>query len=300
VSSAQVAARTIKDLEEEDWAVLEAIERSISSYESVPLKTIEKETSLHEDQINFRLGRLNYFGFVLRTKFGYVLNTGGLDALALNSFVKKDLISGMGASIGMGKESDVFEVINDSGKKSVIKFYRIGRTSFRSTRKTRAYLSPQDQHQWLEINIGAAQMEALGLRMARVAGVSVPEFIARDRHAVLMSEIDGPMLYRCKVEDVRNPKVLLKDILVNLRISYMKADMINGDISEFNILFDGNKPWIIDWPQFVSSSHANADEILRRDVDNTISFFRRKFGIDLDPETATSYVTGKKSRLSIG
>ncbi|MDA4111865.1 MAG: hypothetical protein OK439_04960, partial [Thaumarchaeota archaeon] len=240
-----------------------------------------------------------YFGFVMRTKFGYVLNTGGLDALALNSFVKQNLISGMGSSIGMGKESDVFEVINDSGRESVIKFYRIGRTSFRSTRKNRAYVGTQDQHQWLEINIGAAQMEANGLKKAKSAGVTVPDFIARDRHAVLMSEVDGPMLYRCTTEDIKKPKALLKEILLNLRISYTKADMINGDISEFNILFDGNKPWIIDWPQFVSRSHANAEEMLQRDVDNAISFFRRKFAIELETQKAVDYVTGKKSRLGI-
>ena len=42
----------------------------------------------------------------------------------------------------MGKESDVFEVINDSGKELVIKFYRIGRTSFRSTRLSKYLLEP--------------------------------------------------------------------------------------------------------------------------------------------------------------
>ncbi len=299
MSSAQVAAKTIKNLEVEDWSVLEAIEKSISSFESVPLTLIEKETGLHHDQITFRLGRLNYFGFIMRNRFGIIMNTAGLDALAINTFVKKNFVSGMGESIGMGKESDVFEVVNDSGEKSVLKFYRIGRTSFRSTRKMRAYMNPESQHQWLEINIGAAQMEAHGLKKASAAGVNVPEFIARDRHAVLMSEIDGPMLYRVKREEVRRPRELLRSILLNLRIAYTKADMINGDISEFNILYDGEKAWIIDWPQFVSSHHDNAAEILERDVENAISYFRRKFYVKLDTERAVEYVTGKRARLAV-
>jgi len=299
VSSAQVAAKTITKLEIEDWAVLEAIEKSISSFEAVPVTLIQKESGLHADQVAFRLQQLNYFGFLMRNRHGIILNTAGLDALAINAFVKKGLVSGMGKSIGMGKESDVFEVINDSGKKSVLKFYRIGRTSFRSTRKNRAYMNPQNQHQWLEINIGAAQMEGQGLKKAEAAGVTVPEFIARDRHAVLMSEVDGPMLYRVNRKDVPRPKALLKKILQNIRLAYLKAEMINGDISEYNILFDGQKPWIIDWPQFVLSSHANADEILERDVENSISFFRRKFGLTLETKPALDFVKGKRSGLRV-
>jgi RIO kinase 2 len=293
-----VAAKAIRELEPEDWAVLHAIERSISGHESVSLNAIEGETKLHRDQVEFRLGRLNYIGFVMRTRFGFILNTAGLDAIALNSLVKRNLISSMGKSIGMGKESDVFEVLSDSGKELVIKFYRIGRLSFRSTRRTRSYTSPETQHQWLSINIAAAQKEALGLKRAQEAGIEVPELVARDRHAVLMSEIHGTMLFKCTAEDIKKPKQLLKKILEDLRKAYA-ADMINGDVSEFNILFDGELPWIIDWPQFVPVSHANAEEMLQRDVQNAASFFERKFGLKYVLEEALDYVKGRKARIRI-
>jgi RIO kinase 2 len=293
-----VAAKSIKDLEPEDWAVLHAIEKSISDHESVPVKLIERDSLLHHDQVEFRLGRLNYIGFVMRSRFGYILNTAGLDVLALNSFVKKNLISGMGRSIGMGKESDVYEVISDSGRQLVIKFYRIGRISFRATRRSRSYMNPQNQHQWLAINVGAAQTEALGLKKASEAGVTVPEIVARDRHAVLMSEIPGVMLFKCTREDIKRPKFLLRKILENLRKAY-KADMINGDVSEFNILYDGTKPWIIDWPQFVPVTHANAKEMLRRDVENSILFFTRKFHFVTSTDDAILYVSGQIDRVKI-
>lgn len=298
MSSAQIAARAIKELEPEDWAVLHAIENSMSDHETVTVKQILNETNLHEDQVEFRLGRLNYSGFVMRSKFGYILNTAGLDALALNSLVKRDLISGMGKSIGMGKESDVFEVINDSGREMVVKFYRIGRISFRSTRRSRAYTNPQSQHQWLKINIAAAQREAIGLEKASKAGVDVPEFIARDRHAVLMSEIHGTMLYKTQPQEIKKPKELLKKILENVKKAFA-ADMINGDVSEFNIMYDGEKPWIIDWPQFVPANHANAREMLKRDIENASSFFERKFGLKISIDEAIEYVEGKKPRYRI-
>lgn len=299
MSSAQEAARSIRKLEEEDWAVLQSLEKSISKFESIPLSRIERETHLHVDQLKFRLGRLNLFGFVMSSQYGYILNTAGLDALALNAFVRKGLISGMGTSIGMGKESDVFDVINDTGEESVIKFYRIGRTSFRTTRKTRAYVTPENQHQWLAINIGAAQREAEGLTRAANAGANVPVFIARDRHAVLMSKIEGVMLYKCGREDVQDPVKLLKDILVNLMKVYTKSKIINGDISEYNILFDGLQPWIIDWPQFVSIFHDNAKELLRRDIVNCLLYFRKKFGVQVNTEAAETFVSGQTSRVTI-
>jgi RIO kinase 2 len=198
----------------------------------------------------------------------------------------------------MGKESDVFDVINDSGENCVIKFYRIGRTSFRSTRKNRTYVDAATQHQWLAINIGAAQKEAEGLTRASQAGVNVPHFMARDRHAVLMSKIYGIMLNSCRSEEVDDPVTLLKQIFTNMRRAYVKGKMVNGDISEFNILFDG-APWFIDWPQYVTISHPNSKELLQRDISGPTIFFKKRFGVDADNESVLSFVTGKSTRLKV-
>lgn len=299
MSSAEIAARAVRNLETEDWAVLKAFEKSISSYESVPLDRLAKLTKLHPDQIKFRLDKLNSLGFIMRSQFGYVLNTAGLDAIALNGLVKRNLISGMGRTIGMGKESDVFEAINDQGALAVVKFYRIGRISFRSTRKSRSYMGSESQHQWLSINIHAALKEEEGLQRASKVGVTTPKFLGREKHAVVMSLIDGLMLYKCRKEDIDNPRDLLLQILDNLRIAFTKAEMINGDISEYNILYDGKRPWIIDWPQYVDSTHPNATELLKRDVENSISLFRRKFGVVCDIDDALLYVQGKAAELQI-
>ncbi len=297
MSSAQVAAKLVKQLEEEDWRVLKAIETSVPLFESIPLRRIQKETGLHRDQLEFRLSRLNYLGLVMHSEYGYIMNTAGMDALALNHFAKNNQISGMGRSIGMGKESDVFEVLSDSGERMVIKFYRIGRISFRSTRKKRSYVGAENQHQWLTINVNAARKEGEGLTRAAQAGVTVPKFIAQNRHAVLMSEIDGDMLFKCTPDDVPEPKNLLESILENLRKACTLGKIVNADISEYNVLYDGVKPWIIDWPQFVTLEHPNAMELLKHDVEMVDSFFRKKFHIGVDLDIAVEYVLGKREKL---
>jgi RIO kinase 2 len=296
LSSAQIAAKAIKQLEPEDIDALKGLEKSYTRYEAIPLENLRSLLGLSRDKLLFRLSKLNAFGFVIKTEHGYTLVSAGLDALALHFFVQKGLISGMGRAIGMGKESDVFEVTNDSGDRAVIKFYRIGRTSFRATQIKRSYSTPAS-HQWLEINIDAARKEEEGLKKAIEAKVLSPKFIARNRHAVLMQEIDGVMLHACGKEEIADPKSLAKQILGEARKAYVDAKMINGDLSEYNILFDGEKPWIIDWPQYVLTDHPNAAEIMERDVKNTLLFFRRKFGEDIGIENALAYTTGKTDLL---
>jgi RIO kinase 2 len=257
-----------------------------------------KLTGLSEGKLLFWLGRLNAFGFTIKTEHGYNLVSAGLDALSLHSYVTRNLISGMGRSVGMGKESDVFETINEAGLKYVIKFYRIGRISFRATRIKRSYSRTESQHHWLEINIHAAEKEAEGLQIARRVGVKTPDLIARDRHTVLMNEIEGVMLHVCHREDVERPKELYSKILENARKAYVKGGIINGDLSEYNVLYDGIDPWIIDWPQFVKKDHPNAKLLLDHDIKNIVSFFKKKFGMRLSEKKALKYVSSESEDLN--
>jgi len=50
--------------------------------------------------------------------------------------------------------------------------------------------------------------------------------------------------------------------------------------------------WIIDWPQYVSADHPNALELLERDIGNVVYYFRRKYGLEYDPDQALKHVTG--------
>ena len=84
----------------------------------------------------------------------------------------------------------------------------------------------------------------------------------------------------------------LDDILVNVRLTYA-GGVIHGDLSGFNIVVtkDG-KVLLIDWPQAVSVDHQNADELLRRDVENVLNYFMRKYGVERDIDEVIEYVKG--------
>jgi RIO kinase 2 len=81
--------------------------------------------------------------------------------------------------------------------------------------------------------------------------------------------------------------------------AYNRAHMINGDLSEYNILYDGNRVWIIDWPQFAPTDHPNAAELLIRDIANVITFFEKRFDLTVDIGNALKFVRGERKSLSI-
>ena len=72
------------------------------------------------------------------------------------------------------------------------------------------------------------------------------------------------------------------DILIDqIRTIFQEAQMIHGDLGEFNIVLDekGNL-LIIDWLQWVPNDHPNAKSLLRRDIDNVCNYFRKKYKLD--------------------
>ena len=295
MSSAQHAAHIVKSLENSDWKVLKALERSMKKGEFTPITYLANESGLNDEEVEFRLKRLKDFEFARHDPRGFAMVWAGYDALALKGFVDRNLISGMGMQIGVGKESDVLEAIGDKGEKFAVKFYRIGRTSFRDTRRKRAYLA-SSQHQWLLVNSAAAKREFDSLKTLFPLSVAVPHVIARERHAILMDKVQGIIL--ANLIEIPRAGSVLRKILSNVSKAYREGGLINSDLSEFNILYDGANIWLIDWPQAVEVSHKNAENLLKRDVYNVVSFFKRRHNIKCDAENAIAYIKGN-SKLVI-
>ena len=292
MSSAEKAARILPELEPEDFRVLQAIELGMTGYEYVPLEKIVKYANLNPREVKFRIRGLNKKGFLYGKPdpyIGYILNNVGYDCLALNALVKSDVLEALGMSLGVGKESDVFEAITPDYKKVAVKFNRLGRTSFRETRRKRGYVADRRHVSWIYQSRLAAEREFKALRLVQSAEVSAPEPIQQNRHVLVMSYIDGYNL--ADVDTLDDPEGFLDDILQNVRRA-LSACVIHTDLSEFNIVvqIDG-EVLLIDWPQFVSSDHPNADMLLRRDVYNVLRYFRRKFGLERDIDEALTFVS---------
>lgn len=299
MSSAEVAVQIFRELESEDFRILHIIEAAMAKREFVPTEQIQKYANVPLDRITFTLGKLNKLGLIYRTRGAYTghkLNYAGYDCLAINNLVKEGVIASFGQSLGVGKEADVYDALSPTSKRIAVKFHRLGRISFRQTRRKRGYA--REHSSWLFLSHIAAEKEFEAMKLVYENGVSVPEPISHNRHVIAMGMIEGAQL--SKYKDIGKAEKVLREILQNIRKTYLKADLIHGDLSEYNIILEPNGHiLIIDWPQAVKTGHANAAELLERDLKNVLTFFSRKFSIELSLKEAFEYVIGEARRLTI-
>ncbi|MEM2567790.1 MAG: RIO1 family regulatory kinase/ATPase [Candidatus Bathyarchaeia archaeon] len=292
--SAETAVKVFKNLESQDLRILQVIEAAMTKHEFVPKEIIIKFSKFSEEEVTFRLDRLHKFRLIRQTKqpyLGYALNYAGYDCLAINAFVKTGILEAFGKPLGVGKEADVYDALTPTGERIAIKFHRLGRISFRQTRIKRGWTT--EDVNWLLRSRKAAEKEYQALKLVYPKGVAVPKPISQNRHAIAMGAIEGAEL--AEYHEIPKPEKVLKEILGNVRKAYLKAGVIHADLSEYNIILKpDNRILIIDWPQYVTKEHPNAQQLLRRDIENITNFFRRRhLLLEVDVDKALAYVTGE-------
>lgn len=291
MSSAEKAAEVLPSLENYDLRVLQAIELGMIQHQIVPHDEVLRLSGLNINEIDHRLDILYKNELIYREKdpyLGYLMNFKAYDLLALNALVKADILEYLGPSIGIGKEADVFEGVSPNEDVVSVKFHRLGRTSFRDTRRKREYLADRRHTSWLYQSRLAAEIEYEALQKMYKAGVQVPRPIHHNRHTIVMQFIDSTQLSDIII--LEEPALFLNDILENMKKAY-RAGVVHSDLSEYNVLIDKETTvWIIDWPQYISTDHPNAEEILERDIRNIVYYFRRKYGTSMILEEALEYV----------
>jgi RIO kinase 2 len=291
VSSAEKAASVLRNLENYDLRVLQAIELGMIQHHIVPHEEVLRYSGLNINEIDHRLDVLYKNGLIHREKdpyLGYLMNYAAYDLLALNAIVKAEILDYLGPPIGIGKEADVFEGVTPEEKIVAIKFHRLGRTSFRDTKRKREYLADRRHTSWLYQSRLAAETEYEAIQRMYKAGVQVPKPIFQNRHTIVMQYIKGIQLSEIIV--LEEAKIFLEEILENIKIAYENG-VIHSDLSEFNVLVDDKTNiWIIDWPQYITKEHYNAQEILERDIKNITYFFERKHRSKINLDEALRYV----------
>jgi RIO kinase 2 len=281
-----VPAEYVQSLHTYELRILLALERLMRRYRWVPLKALKSATMLSEPELSYRLGRLMAMDMVRYEKVpyeGYALVFNGYDALALNTLTRRGTIQALGALIGVGKESEVCEAMGLGIV--VLKFHRVGQQSFQSVRLKRGYMPEVGHCPWLFASSNSARSEYTALKTLHPA-VSVPLPIDLNRHVLVMSFVPGVNLSRAVLTE---PEVVLDEILENVREAY-RLGIIHGDLSEFNVMVDEERCWLIDWPQWVETDHPNAGALLRRDIENILQYFNRKYGLEYAFEEALARV----------
>lgn len=108
--------------------------------------------------------------------------------------VKNDLLCGFGNQIGVGKESNIYKVINENDETLCLKLHRLGRTCFRNIKNKRDYIPNSGKSKstnWLILSKVSASKEFVYMTALYKNEFPVPKPIGFNRHCVLMELVDG-------------------------------------------------------------------------------------------------------------
>lgn len=283
-----ISADHVRALHKYELRILQSLEYLMGRYDWVPVEELIKNTRLSASEVDFRVRRLVDQGMIKFTQIpypGYALIYNGYDSLAVNHLAKKGTISSLGELVGEGKEALVYEAMGTGPV--ILKFHRVGQRSFKTVQRARGFLPDKGHCPWIFASHLSAEQEYIALSTLHRT-VSVPVPLLMNRNVVAMSHIAGGTLNTIILDE---PKEFFDELISHMTTAY-RLGFIHGDLSEYNIMTDGDRPVIIDWPQWVTPDHPNALDILDHDVRTVCQFFKRKYNLKVDPDELRGSVIG--------
>lgn len=187
---------------------------------------------------------------------GYRVTQAGYDILALWNLKQRKLIAAIGDKIGTGKESDIYLAVQPNGQQVVLKFHRLGRTSFRNVKKTRDYfvyqqnnkngrrghtgVSAQNQpNSWLFLSKQSALKEYAFMKALWNVDYPTPTPVGHNRHVVCMSLIRGVPLYQIQSRHLSSEQAAsIFRQAADLAVRLAKHGLVHCDLNEFNLMVD--------------------------------------------------------------
>ncbi|KAL8700710.1 MAG: hypothetical protein Q9201_005301 [Fulgogasparrea decipioides] len=203
----------------------------------------------------------------------------------------------------------------DNHQQVILKIHRLGRISFRTVKINRDYLRHRHSATWMYMSRLSAMKEHTFMTALHGIGFPVPAPIAWNRHTVVMSLINGTPLYQIRHLSAYEVRELYAELMAMI-VRLADVGLIHGDFNEFNIMIEEQDsptkpseqptqstgenpqeeetaendstgtttlhPILIDFPQMLSISHANAPTYFARDVNCIKNYFSRRFHFTSD------------------
>jgi RIO kinase 1 len=217
--------------------------------------------------------------------------------MVIYHFLSKGVIGEIHGVVSAGKEARVYWAKNNEGKELAVKIYLTGSAEFR--KGMLKYIEGDQRFKGVKRDTRSliftwAQKEFRNLEQATRAKVRVPKPIAVRNNVLVMEFIGkgGVSAPSMKEQPPSDPEKAYDLLLAYLERLYRKAELVHGDLSEYNIMTWRGKPVIFDMSQAVPTSHPMAEFLLHRDLENMNKFFNRLTVNVLSVEEAYKRVTG--------
>ena len=200
--------------------------------------------------------------------------------MVLYHFLSKGILDEVHGVVSAGKEARVYWGRNTEGKELAVKIYLTSSAEF--LKGMRKYIEGDRRfknvkHDTRSLIFTWAQKEFRNLEQASRAKVRVPKPIAVKNNVLVMEFIgkDGVSAPSLKERLPSDPGKVYNVLLTFLGRLYRKADLVHGDLSEYNVMVWNGRPVLFDMSQSVPTSHPLAEFLLRRDLANVNRFFSR-------------------------
>jgi RIO kinase 1 len=200
--------------------------------------------------------------------------------MVIYNFFNKGVLDEIHGVVSAGKEARVYWGKNKEGKELAVKIYLTSSAEF--LKGMHKYIEGDKRfknvkHDTRSLIFTWAQKEFRNLQQAARAKVNVPKPIEVEKNVLVMEFIgkNGVSAPSLRGQPVNNPEKVYAQLLVDLERLYRKAELVHGDLSEYNIMMWKGKPVIFDMSQAVPTSHPMAGFLLRRDLANLNRFFSR-------------------------
>jgi RIO kinase 1 len=217
--------------------------------------------------------------------------------MVIYHFLSKGILSEIHGVVSAGKEARVYWGKNKEGKELALKIYLTASAEFR--KGMLKYIEGDQRFKGVKRDTRSliftwAQKEFRNLEQATRAKVRVPKPVAVKSNVLVMEFIgkDGVSAPSMKEQPPSDPEKAYNLLLAYLERLYRKAEIVHGDLSEYNIMMWKGKPVIFDMSQAVPTSHPMAEFLLRRDLENMNRFFNRLVVNVLSVEEAYRRVAG--------
>ncbi|HLC96483.1 MAG TPA: serine protein kinase RIO [Candidatus Nanoarchaeia archaeon] len=192
---------------------------------------------------------------------------------------------GLESAISLGKEANIFSAMKGDTR-VMVKIYRLEQCDFNRMydyiKEDPRYISLHGKKR--KIIFAWVQREYRNLLKAREAGVNVPLPITFKNNVLVLEFIGSgddiaPPLRFLKPQ---KPEDFFEGILNNMKKMH-KAGLVHADLSPFNILNFNETPVFIDFSQCLPIQTSRAEEFLKRDIHNIVTFFT-KLGMEIKEE----------------
>ncbi|MDP8003289.1 MAG: serine protein kinase RIO [Caldisphaera sp.] len=202
----------------------------------------------------------------------------------IDKLINKKIIKNINGSISSGKESKIFWGKGWQDEEIAIKIYLTSAAEFKKS--IREYILGDPRFESIPNKFRSliylwAKKEFNNLKKMREVGVNVPDPKGVSGNIVVMQFIGengyrAPLLYEIYKElDDDAIDEIYNSIKNDIRKMVCDANLIHADLSEFNIMYWNNKPYIIDVSQSVDIRHPKSLELLKRDLKNIREFFSK-------------------------